>query len=209
MGICPSLEIATKNQNYLESLTSAAQFRLIDLFLAMTVYLPVWHSHCTRARFTVVMSYSGELVVHSCQFLCLQGDVRVARLVFLGQISEFWPGFKVVDLKNFIWPFGLISSWLALRNSFWPFGYFLAFSPEKISSEGKYYYSIFFGNTFVNVFDKCYSRPTRHVRSDNRCSQVISCFEGRYPKQNSIIRLKSNIFPPQFLSWLRYWFWCW
>jgi len=27
---------------------SAAQLQLIDLFLAMTVYLPVLHSHCTR-----------------------------------------------------------------------------------------------------------------------------------------------------------------
>jgi len=38
-GICPSqLEIGTKNQNVLENLTSAAQFRLIYLFIAMTVY---------------------------------------------------------------------------------------------------------------------------------------------------------------------------
>jgi len=38
-GICPSqLEIGTKNQNFPETLTSAAQFRLIDLFIAMTVY---------------------------------------------------------------------------------------------------------------------------------------------------------------------------
>ena len=36
--ICPSLEIGTKNQNLLENLTSAAQFWLVDLFLAMTVY---------------------------------------------------------------------------------------------------------------------------------------------------------------------------
>jgi len=35
-GICPSLEIGTKNQNFLENLKSTAQFRLIDLFLAMT-----------------------------------------------------------------------------------------------------------------------------------------------------------------------------
>jgi len=37
-GIFSSLEIGTKNKNFLENLTSAAQFRLIDLFLAMTVY---------------------------------------------------------------------------------------------------------------------------------------------------------------------------
>jgi len=35
------LEIGTKNQNFLDNLTSAAQFRLIDLFLAMTRYLPL------------------------------------------------------------------------------------------------------------------------------------------------------------------------
>jgi len=34
---------------------------------------------------------------------------------------------------------------------------------------------------------------------------VILCFERRYPKQNSIIRLKSNILAPKFLGWLRYW----
>jgi len=35
------LDIGTKKQNFLENLTSAAQFQLIDLLLAMTVYLPV------------------------------------------------------------------------------------------------------------------------------------------------------------------------
>jgi len=38
---CPSLEIEIKNQNFVESLTSASQFQLIDSFLAMTDYLPV------------------------------------------------------------------------------------------------------------------------------------------------------------------------
>jgi len=49
-GICTPLEIGTKNQNFPKILTSAAQFRLIDLFLAMTLYLPQLHSHCTRQR---------------------------------------------------------------------------------------------------------------------------------------------------------------
>jgi len=75
MGICPSLEIGTKNQNFLENLTSGAQFWLISLILAMTVYLAVWHSHCIRARFTLLVSCSGELAVHSCLLLCLQGQV--------------------------------------------------------------------------------------------------------------------------------------
>jgi len=52
-------------------LTSAAQFRLIGLFLAITVYLPVWHSHGARARFTVLVSCSAEHAVHSCPLLCL------------------------------------------------------------------------------------------------------------------------------------------
>jgi len=30
----------------------------------MTVYLPAWHSHCTRAWFTVLVSCSDELAVH-------------------------------------------------------------------------------------------------------------------------------------------------
>jgi len=49
------LEIETKNENFLEKLKSAAQFQSIDLILAMAAYLPVWHSHCTQARFTVLV----------------------------------------------------------------------------------------------------------------------------------------------------------
>ena len=72
-GICPSqLEIGTKNQNFLENLTSAAQLRLIDLFIALTVYFPISSSHCTRIRFIVLVSCSGELAVHSFPLLFLQ-----------------------------------------------------------------------------------------------------------------------------------------
>ena len=38
----------------------------------MAVYLPKWHSHCTRARLTVLMSCSDEVAVHSFPFICLQ-----------------------------------------------------------------------------------------------------------------------------------------
>jgi len=35
---------------------------------------------------------------------------------------------------------------------------------------------------------------------------AILSFERQYPKQNRVIRVKSNIFaPPKFLGWLRYW----
>jgi len=44
----------------------------------MTVFLLVWNSHCTRVRFTVTVSCSDELAVHSCLFLCLQR--RVAKV---------------------------------------------------------------------------------------------------------------------------------
>jgi len=82
--------------------TSLAQFQLIDLFLAMTVYKLVRHSHCTRARFTVLVPCSDEFADDSCPLLCLQRQVRVARMAFLGQISEIWSHFKLIGLKKFI-----------------------------------------------------------------------------------------------------------
>jgi len=65
-GHLPALEIEPKNQNFLENMKSKslAQFRLNDLILGMTVFLPVRYSHCTRARFTVLVSCSRELAVH-------------------------------------------------------------------------------------------------------------------------------------------------
>jgi len=44
----------------------------------MTVFLPVWNSHCTRVRFTVIVSYSDGFAVNSCPFFCLQR--RVAKV---------------------------------------------------------------------------------------------------------------------------------
>jgi len=73
----PPLEIGTKIQNFIENLTSTAQFRLIGWLIALIiVYLPVWHSHCARPRFTVVVSYSGELAGRS--FVC-RGRLRSLR----------------------------------------------------------------------------------------------------------------------------------
>jgi len=42
----------------------------------MTVYLPEWHSHCTRARFTAVVSCSDDLAVHSCPLLACRDWLR-------------------------------------------------------------------------------------------------------------------------------------
>jgi len=48
----------------------------IESILAMTVYFPVWHSHCTRASLTVLESRHDELLtVHSCPLICLQRQV--------------------------------------------------------------------------------------------------------------------------------------
>jgi len=41
----------------------------------MTVYLPEWNSHCTRANCTVLVPYSDELAIHSCTLICLQKQV--------------------------------------------------------------------------------------------------------------------------------------
>ena len=53
----------TKN----EIVKAVAKLRLIDLILAVTVYLPVLHSRCTRHRFLV--SYHSDLAVQSCALL--------------------------------------------------------------------------------------------------------------------------------------------
>jgi len=70
-GHLPPLEIESRNQNFLENVKSVAQFRLIDFILAMTVYLPVRHSHCTRVTFTVLVSCSGEFAVRLCLLHCV------------------------------------------------------------------------------------------------------------------------------------------
>ena len=73
-GIC-SPGHWSKNQKFLENLRLAAQFRLIHLIVAMTVYMPVWHWHCTRPRFTVLVSCNDEIAVGTCPLLCLQKQV--------------------------------------------------------------------------------------------------------------------------------------
>jgi len=51
----------------------------------------------------------------------------LAEKILVGLLAFFWPQLKLVGLKKFVWPF----------------------YAEKVSSEGKYYYSILFGNTFA------------------------------------------------------------
>ena len=49
-GICPPWKLRLKDQKFLDILKSATSCRLLDLILAMTVYLPVWHPHCIRLQ---------------------------------------------------------------------------------------------------------------------------------------------------------------
>jgi len=57
-GICLSVKIGTKKQNFLENLTSAAQFRLIDSILAMAVFAGMTLTlHKSQVHFSGVMQW--------------------------------------------------------------------------------------------------------------------------------------------------------
>jgi len=63
----------------------------------------------------------------------------------------------------------------------------------------------------MSVIDWCYPGHRRsqgglesHALSECLELIVILCLERQYPKQNSVIRLRSNILaPPELLGWLR------
>jgi len=86
-GIYPPLEIGTKKQKFLENVKSAVQFWSVGLILAMTVYFPIWHSHCTRVRFTVLVTCSYELCYLLNPVLCLQRQVEKLG----GELFYYWP----------------------------------------------------------------------------------------------------------------------
>jgi len=74
----PPWKLGLWTNSFWKKLKSASSLRFFYLILAMTVFLPVWNSHCTRVRFTVIVSCSDEFAVHSCPLLCLQR--RVAKV---------------------------------------------------------------------------------------------------------------------------------
>jgi len=54
----------------------------------MPIYFPVWHSHCTRASFTVLVSCRDELrTAHSCPLICLQRQVAKRGK----ELFHYWP----------------------------------------------------------------------------------------------------------------------
>jgi len=67
----PPLEVETKHKDSPENMKLVGQFRYVDLIFAMPLYFPVWRSPCTTAKFTVLVSCSGELAIHSCSLLCV------------------------------------------------------------------------------------------------------------------------------------------
>ena len=71
------------NHTFLEKPEVGILIPIIDLILAMAVFLPVSNSHCTRVRFTVIVSCSDGLAVQSCPPICLQRQVaKVASGLF-------------------------------------------------------------------------------------------------------------------------------
>ena len=109
-GICPSLESRSKKPIFLENLTSVAQFWLADSFLAITVYLSVWPSHCTRTRFTVLLSCSGELALHSCP---LPGPAfsRLDRLLPIGPRAEQGPALRLLTYARLCGTHRFFKAW--------------------------------------------------------------------------------------------------
>jgi len=82
----------SKTSKLIENLKLAAKFRLINLIVALTFHLPSWHRHCTRTRFTVVVSCNDEIAVRSCPRLCLQRQVaELASAVIPNLILTMYP----------------------------------------------------------------------------------------------------------------------
>ena len=74
-GICPLVEIGIMNQIFLEKPEVGILIPINWFDSCNDSFLRVRNSHCTRVMFTVVMSCSDDLAVHSCALLCLQRRV--------------------------------------------------------------------------------------------------------------------------------------
>jgi len=104
-----SLEIGSKIQKFLENLQSASWFWLIDLILAITLYTPVWHSHSTRASFTVLLWCSDELAVHSLSTLKLRQLMRFSscdcwpQTSLAGDAARQWLLITVRHVVLYVW----------------------------------------------------------------------------------------------------------
>ena len=73
-GKCPfpPWKLGLRTKYFSKNLMTASSIPLNWFDSCNDSFLPVWNSHCTRVRFTVIVSCSDELAVNSCLFLCLQ-----------------------------------------------------------------------------------------------------------------------------------------
>ena len=76
-------EIGIKNQIFLEKPEVGILIPINWSDFCNDSFLPVWNSHCTRVRFTLIVWCSDKLAIHSCPLVCLQRQVaKVARGFF-------------------------------------------------------------------------------------------------------------------------------
>jgi len=103
-------------------------------------------------------------------------SIKAMNSSFKLEITGVSPGNGWARLCFVIGQNGKIDGWLRielnLRNSFGLLSLIWPFYAEKFFSEGKCYYPIFSAMHLQNVFDKCFIRQTRHLRSD------VIIFEG-------------------------------
>jgi len=89
-GICPPPEIGTKKAKFLENVKSAVWFWLVGLILAMTAYLPMWHT----------AQWSGNMQLWACSslnpLLCLQR--QVAELA--SELFCYWPLLRNINMAT-------------------------------------------------------------------------------------------------------------
>jgi len=71
----PPWKLGLRTKYFPKKLKLASQISINRFDSCNDSFLPVWNSHCTRVRFTVTVSCSDGLAVHSCLFLCLQRRV--------------------------------------------------------------------------------------------------------------------------------------
>jgi len=55
----------------------------------VTVYLPAYHSHYTKTRFTVLVLRNDEFAVHSCSLLCLSAEASCETFVQIVLLLDF------------------------------------------------------------------------------------------------------------------------
>jgi len=68
----------------------------------LTVYAPVRHSHCSRATFTMLVSCSDELAVHSCPLFFLPRKVTKLAIRLFYRWSSLRNNNMATNLQRFI-----------------------------------------------------------------------------------------------------------